>query len=154
MEVEQISLFLENKSGGVADVVDLLSRNHIEVRALSLADMADFGILRLIVPETERARRVLHDGGFTVRATQVVAVEIPGREGGLAEVLNALKRQAINVEYMYAYVERSGEHAIIIFRFNATDRAIENLTKSYAAQASIWKRGAAPPGDEGYEEGG
>ncbi len=128
MEVEQISVFLENKSGGVADVVDLLSRNHIEVRALSLADMADFGILRLIVPDPERARRVLQDGGFTVRASQVVAVEIPAREGGLAEVLNAVKRQRINVEYMYAVAR--GRREILVFRFDRPQEAVAALRQA------------------------
>ena len=128
MEVEQISLFLENKSGGVADVVDLLSRNRIEVRALSLADMADFGILRLIVPETERARQVLHDGGFTVRAARVVAVEIPARQGGLAEVLNAVKREGINVEYMYAFAR--GGRDILVFRFDRPQEAVAALSRA------------------------
>ena len=128
MEVEQISVFLENKSGGVADVVDLLARSHLDVRALSLADMADFGILRLIVPETERARRVLHDAGFTARATHVVAVQIPARDGGLAEVLNAVKRESINVEYMYAFAR--GGRDILVFRFDRPLEAVAALRRA------------------------
>lgn len=128
MEVEQISVFLENKSGGVADVVDLLARNRIEVRALSLADMADFGILRLIVPDPEQARRVLQGAGFTARATQVVAAEIPARQGGLADVLNAVKRQGINVEYMYAVAR--GRRDILVLRFDRPQEAVTALLEA------------------------
>jgi len=127
MKVEQISVFLENKSGRLAEVTDVLARADINLRALSLADTADFGILRLIVKETERAKAVLRDGGFTVGKTEVLAVEVPDRPGGMAGVLAALGESEVNVEYMYAFVQKSGEHAVIIFRFDDIDRAIEAL---------------------------
>jgi len=128
--VDQISVFLQNETGGVADVVDVLARASIDLRALSLADESDFGILRLIVNETDRAVAALKDAGFPVRRTPVVAVEIPDRPGGLAKTLNALR--GIAVEYMYAFVRRSGEEAIVVFRFDDIEAALEPLRKSGA----------------------
>jgi hypothetical protein len=128
--VDQISVFLENETGGLADVVDVLARNAIDIRALSLADQTDFGILRLIVNDTDRASSALKDAGFTVRKTPVVAVQIADRPGGLAVTLNALR--GIDVEYMYAYVRKSGEHAVVVFRFEDLERAVETLRKAGA----------------------
>jgi hypothetical protein len=129
MKVEQISIFLENKPGTLESATRTLRDANINIRALSLADTSDFGVLRLIVNDVEKAKQVLKDAGFTVGRTSVVAVEVPDRPGGLHSILEALSRENINVEYMYAFVERSGENAIIIFRFNMTDRAIEVLRK-------------------------
>ncbi len=130
MKVEQISIFLENKSGRLAEVTEILAKAGINIRALSLADTADFGILRLIVNTTEKAKTVLKENGFTVGKTEVVAIEVPDRPGGLAGILNALKGEGINVEYMYAFVQKSGENAIIIFRFDDLERAIEVLQRA------------------------
>ncbi len=127
MKVEQISIFLENKSGRLAEVTGLLAKNNINIRALSLADTSDFGILRLIVNDTEKAKAVLKEQGFTVGKTEVVAIEVPDRPGGLAGILKTLGEKGINVEYMYAFVQSSGEHAIIIFRFDDIDSAIDAL---------------------------
>jgi hypothetical protein len=130
MKVEQISIFLENKSGRLAEVTAALAGAGINIRALSLADTADFGILRLIVNDTEKAKQVLKENGFTVGKTEVLAVQVPDKPGGLAGILQLLKEEGINVEYMYAFVEKSGENAVIIFRFDNIDRAIEALTKA------------------------
>lgn len=130
MKVEQISIFLENKSGRLAEVTDVLAKGGINIRALSLADTADFGILRLIVNDTERAKEILKKNGFTVGKTEVIAVEVPDRPGGLAGILNVLKEKGVNVEYMYAFVQKSKENAIIIFRFDEIDRAIEGLSSA------------------------
>jgi hypothetical protein len=127
MNVEQISIFLENKSGRLAEVTGVLSDAGINIRALYLADTADFGILRLIVNDTEKARQVLRDRGFTVEKTRVVAIEVPDRPGGLSTILNTIKDEGINVEYMYAFVEKSGENAIVIFRFDEIERSIDTL---------------------------
>ena len=127
MEVAQVSVFLENRSGGLVEVVDALARNGIDMKALSLADMADFGILRLIVDDPERTRGILKEAGFTVDKTRVVAVEVPDRPGGLSETLHALRRNGINVEYMYSAARRKGESAIIVFRFDETGRALDAL---------------------------
>jgi hypothetical protein len=128
MKVEQISIFLENKSGRLAEVTHVLSGAGVNIRALSLADTADFGILRLIVNQTDRAKQVLKETGFTVAKTEVVALEVPDSPGGLAGILSTLDKAGINVEYMYAFVQRSGDNAIIIFRFDETDKAISVLT--------------------------
>ncbi len=130
MKVEQISIFLENKSGRLADVATVLAKAGINIRALSLADTTDFGILRLIVNDNEKAKAVLKDNGFTVGKTEVVAVEVSDKPGGLAEILNVMKDNDINVEYMYAFVQKSGQHAIIIFRFDELEKAILTLQKA------------------------
>jgi hypothetical protein len=128
MKVEQISVFIENKSGRLAEIARLLGEAGINIRALSLADTTDFGILRLIVNDREKAKQVLKEKGFTVSKTEVVAVEVPDRPGGLSEILQTLDGESINVEYMYAFVERCGENAVIIFRFDETEKAITVLT--------------------------
>jgi hypothetical protein len=127
MKVEQISVFIENKSGRLAEIARILGESGINIRALSLADTSDFGILRLIVNDREKAKQVLKEKGFTVSKTEVVAVEVPDRPGGLSDILQTLDRESINVEYMYAFVERCGENAVIIFRFDETEKAIQLL---------------------------
>lgn len=129
MKVEQISVFLENKPGALTEVTRILGEEGVNIRALSLADTKDFGILRLIVNDNEKARAVLGSKGFTVRKTEVVAVEVPDRPGGLADILKILSEGGVNVEYLYAFVQQSGSNAIIIFRFDETDQAIEVLSK-------------------------
>ena len=129
MKVEQISVFLENKPGALAEVTRTLGETGVNIRALSLADTKDFGILRLIVNDNEKAKEVLGQKGFTVRKTEVVAVEVPDRPGGLADIMKVLAEARINVEYLYAFVQQSGENAIIIFRFDETDRAIAVLSE-------------------------
>jgi hypothetical protein len=128
--VEQISVFLENETGGLADVLDVLARRGVDLRALSLADDPDFGILRLIVNDTEAAVEGLKAGGFTVRRTPVVAVQVPDRPGGLAGIVNALR--GIDIEYMYAFVQKSGEHAFVVIRFDEPDAAVAALRKAGA----------------------
>jgi hypothetical protein len=127
MKVEQISIFLENKSGRLAEVTGVLAKAGVNIRALSLADTADFGILRLIVNKTDQAKLILKESGFTVSKTEVVALEVPDSPGGLAGILSTLDKAGINVEYMYAFVQRSGENAIIIFRFDELDKATRVL---------------------------
>jgi len=130
MLVEQIAVFLENKSGRLAEITSILAANDINIRALSVADTADFGILRLIVDKVETATRVLKENGFTVGKTNVVAVEVEDKTGGLAKVLACIKTENINVEYMYAFVNKTGENAVLIFRFEKMDEAIAALQKN------------------------
>lgn len=130
MNVEQISIFIENKSGRLAEVSAVLGNANVNIRALSLADTSDFGILRLIVNDCEKAVAVLKERGFTVSKTEVVAVEVPDQPGGLASILQVLDAAAINVEYMYAFVERCGANAVIIFRFDETEKAIAVLSEN------------------------
>ncbi len=129
MKVEQISVFLENRPGTMEKAMKSLKDAGINIRALTLADTSDFGILRLILNDVDKGKKALQDNGFTVRKTEVVAVEVPDRPGGLHSILEALLDKNVNVEYMYAYVERSGENAIIIFRFDPIDVAIDILQK-------------------------
>lgn len=130
MKVEQISIFLENKPGGLEEVTRILKDAQINIRTLSLADTTDFGILRLIVNNVDTASRVLKERGFRFSRTTVVAVEVPDRPGGLHSILEVLSKNGINVEYLYAFVERSGENAVIIFRFDTPDAAIDVLQKN------------------------
>lgn len=130
MKVEQISIFIENKSGRLAEVTGILGDVGVNIRALSLADTSDFGILRLIVDKTDLAHETLKKNSFTVSKTEVIAVEVPDRPKGLNSILAALDAESVNVEYMYAFVERNGENAVIIFRFDDVDEAIRVLTKN------------------------
>jgi len=129
MRVEQIAVFLENKSGRLAEITSVLAEKNINIRALSVADTADFGILRLIVDKVDEAKKVLKENGCTVGKTNVIAVEVPDRAGGLASVLKTIEAVGLNVEYMYAFVNKSGENAVLIFRFDDMDKAIAALTK-------------------------
>ncbi len=129
MKIRQVSVFIENKSGRLSDVVGFLGKNNINIRALSLADTSDFGILRLIVNEPDKAYKLLREQDFTVGATDVIAVAVPDKPGGLASVLTLLKKHNVSVEYMYAYVEEPKESAVMIFRFEDTDETLEILKK-------------------------
>ena len=129
MKVEQISIFIENKSGRLAEVTTILGFAGVNIRALSLADTSDFGILRLIVNDRDKAISALKGKGFTVSKTEVVAVEVPDQPGGLASILHVLDKDSINVEYMYAFVERCGANSVIIFRFDDTEKAIAALSQ-------------------------
>ncbi len=130
MKVKQIAVFLENKSGRMAEITSVLARNGINIRAMSLADTADFGILRLIVNDTDNASQILKDNGFTVGMTEVLVIEVVDKPGGLASVLQIIKENNLNIEYMYAFTQKSGETGLIIFRFDEIDRAITALNKS------------------------
>jgi len=130
MRVEQISIFLENKPGALERVTRLLKDANINIRTLSLADTSDFGILRLIVNDVPTTIKILNDNGLRVSKTTVVAVEVPDRPGGLHSILEVLAKNNINVEYLYAFVEKSGENAVIIFRFDSPDSAIDVLLKN------------------------
>jgi len=129
MHAEQISIFLENKAGRLSEVTRIFEEGRINIRALSLADTSDFGILRLIVNDNEKAKRLLKENGFTVRSTEVVAVEVQDQPGGLHQILTALSNAGVNVEYMYAFVRQSGQNAVLIFRFDNTAAAAEVLRR-------------------------
>ncbi len=130
MRVEQIAVFLENKSGRLAEITRILAAENVNIRALSVADTADFGILRLIVDKVDQAKKILKNNGFTVGKTNVIAVEVADQPGGLASVLKTIEAAGLNVEYMYAFVNKHGENAVLIFRFNDMDHAIESLEKA------------------------
>ncbi len=126
MKVKQIAVFLENKSGRMAEITGVLAKNGINIRAMSLADTADFGILRLIVNDTESARNVLKENGFTVGTTEVLVIEVMDKPG----VLQIISENKLNIEYMYAFTQKSGETGLIIFRFDEIDKAMDTLKKA------------------------
>lgn len=130
MKVEQISIFLENRTGRLAEVTAILSEAGINIRALALADTSDFGVLRIIVDNTAKAQKVLKDNGFAIGTHNVVAVEVADAPGGLHCILELLQQSGINVEYMYAFVRQSGDNAIMIFRFDNTDNAVQVLAEN------------------------
>ncbi len=130
MKVEQVSVFLENKAGRLSEVTGILAESDVSIRALALADTSDFGVLRLIVDKHQDAVEVLKDNGFTVATTEVVAVRVEDKPGGLHRILELLKVAGINVEYMYAFVTQSGRDAMMIFRFDNQDLAIKRLAAS------------------------
>jgi len=130
MLVKQISVFLENKSGRLADVTRTLGENHINIRALSLADTSDFGILRLIVDNPASAYQILKNVGFTVSETDVIAVEIDDTPGGLSRILEILNNNSVNVEYLYAFLEKKTTAALVVFRVENIERAIELLLEN------------------------
>lgn len=127
MRVEQLSIFLENKAGRLAEVTGILAQTGVNIRALSLADTSDFGVLRLIVNDTHKAKEALKSKGFTVSETEVVAVEVPDKPGGLHNILEIMQKSDINVEYMYAFVQQSGNNAVMIFRFENVAQAVKVL---------------------------
>jgi hypothetical protein len=128
MQIRQVSVFIENKVGRIMEITEVLGESDINLRALSLADTSDFGILRMIVDNIDKAVKVLKDKGFIVKETDVVAVEVPDKPGGLAQVLEVLCIANINVEYMYAFFEQPKDKALLIFRFEDPERAIEVLS--------------------------
>lgn len=127
MKVKQISVFLENKSGRLARVTEILGENQVNIRALSIADTSDFGILRIIVNDPEKAYKALKLEGFTVSETEVITVEVSDTPGGLANALKVLDESKINVEYLYAFLEKFSEKALVVFRVEQVDKAIEVL---------------------------
>lgn len=127
MKVSQLSVFLENKPGQLSIPCKALSDAGINIVTLSLADTHQFGILRLIVRDREKARQVLKDAGCVVNVTEVVAIEVADEPGGLARILAVIEDRNINLEYMYAFTYRAQDKAVLIFRFEQPDSAIEGL---------------------------
>ena len=131
MNIKQISVFLENKPGSLNAMTHILAEHNVDMRALSLAETKDFGIVRLIVDNVYTATTVLKDAGYIHSITPVLAVAIPDEPGGLNNVLQVLGDGDVNVEYMYAFLGgKNSEHAYMIFRVTDNDKAVEVLTKN------------------------
>lgn len=124
MRVRQLSVFLENRSGRLAEVTGILGDASINIRALSLADTSDFGILRVIVNDPDKAAGILEENGFTVAKTDVLALEVEDKPGGLARVMKILSDRGVDVEYMYAFMEKLTDNALLIFRIEDIEGAI------------------------------
>jgi hypothetical protein len=130
MNIQQISVFLENKPGRLAHVALVLKENKINIRALTIADTSDFGILRMIVSKPDAANEVLKKAGFTVKINTVIAVEIDDREGIFYDIMNLCDKNGLNIEYTYSFVEQHSNKAILFLRFENGDKAIEVLKKN------------------------
>ena len=130
MKITQISVFLENQPGRLTLAAKTLADANIDIRTLSFADTSDFGILRLLLDEPERGLSILEKANFTVKATEVVAVEVPDSPGGLAKVLGTIAQAQVSIEYMYAYTRPKGENAVMIFCFDNNAEVIALLEKN------------------------
>ncbi|NMA96478.1 MAG: acetolactate synthase [Clostridiales bacterium] len=130
MLVEQISVFVENKKGRLAGITDVLAKNEVDICAISIADTTNFGILRMIVDSPKLAVETLKDAGYTVSTTQVIAVELEDKPGGLNAILTILKDNDIGIEYLYSFVKRPAKNALILFRVEETDRALQVLKRA------------------------
>jgi hypothetical protein len=142
MKIQQLSLFVENKPGHIAAPARLLAQEAIDIRSLYLADTQQFGIVRMIVSDWQKAAALLEAHGYAVKVTEVLAIQVPDHPGGLADVLGALDGSGINIEYMYAFPFQCEGQAILIFRFADPDAAIAHLQKagiSVLAGADILK---------------
>ncbi|OHB57883.1 MAG: amino acid-binding protein [Planctomycetes bacterium GWF2_42_9] len=129
MKIKQISVFLENRKGRLYDVCSLLGKNNINIRALNVAETESFGILRIVVNKPEAAMDAFNEAGIVARLTDVIAVEVEDKPGGLADILKVLSDEDVNIEYMYGFVEKSSDKALMVFRFDDVEKAAEVLTK-------------------------
>lgn len=128
MKIIQLSIFLENKPGHLNNICSVLADNDINIRALSLAESTDFGVLRLIVDDSQKARDILKQHNIIASLTEIVAVEIDDSPGSLAKVLDVLSENDVNVEYMTAFLEKKKDMALVTMRFDDPDSAIKVLT--------------------------
>lgn len=127
MKIPQLSLFLENKPGQIREPCALLAQAGINILTLTLADTQQFGILRLIVDDWQKAKKVLEEKNHVVNVTDVVAIEVPDHPGGLKNVLDKIVEAGLNIEYTYAFTFGRKDRAILIFRFEDVEHAIEAL---------------------------
>ena len=137
MIIKQLSVFLENKQGRMCAAADLLAQNNINIRALSLADTADFGILRLIVDKPEEGKKILSEAGIVVRVTNVLSLTMEDTPGGTLGVLRLLAERGIGVEYMYAFAGKNDGEAYMIIQADDLEAAEEILSSSGFRQADI-----------------
>jgi len=129
MKIRQISIFLENKPGRLSALCHTLADAGVNLSTLMLSETGEFGLLRIVTQDADKARAVVEKAGYAVTTSEVAAIQIPDKPGGLAAILTALEPQKISVEYMYAFVCRHGR-AIMLIRFNDLDRAIDTLQKT------------------------
>ena len=142
MAIKQLTIFVENKQGSVAAVTDILSAHEINLRALSIAETQDFGILRLIVNDVVTAEKILAQEGYLIKITDVVGVKIGDAPGKLSGALKVLDQNKINVEYLYAFMARTEKHAYVVLRVEdnaAAENALENAGFHMITEADINK---------------
>ena len=129
MFVEQISVFVENKTGRLADVMDLLGREGVDIKALTVADTADFGIIRLIVNAPEKALKLLKDNSFTANITNVLAFSVSDKPGALYSAMDVLRKSGVNIKYLYAVTGKSAGNADFVIRVSDNEAAAKALTE-------------------------
>ena len=130
MAIKQITVFLENKKGTVVSLTDVLAKNNVNLRALSIAETEAFGILRIIVNDVESAEKVLKENGFLIKTIDVVGVKIGDAPGKLTSALDVLDKANINVEYLYAFMARTEKHAYVVLRVEEREEAEAALTNA------------------------
>lgn len=136
MVIQQLSVFLENKAGTIVPVAKILSDNGIDMRAMSIADTSDFGILRIIVDDPEKTKQVLAKEHYIYSVTPVLAVEVEDHPGSLVRILNVLSDAEINLEYAYAFITRKTDSAYMIFRVDDPERTVGILQEAGISMAS------------------
>jgi hypothetical protein len=129
MKITQISVFLENRQGRLYDVCSLLGNDNVNIRALTIAETESFGVLRIVVDKSDAAIRLLRENQFVANFTDVIAIEVPDKPGGLASILKVLAENEVNIEYMYGFVEKFSDKALLVMRFEDTDFAQQILAK-------------------------
>ncbi len=142
MSLKQLTIFVENKQGTLVDITDTLAKHNVNIRALSIADTQDFGILRLIVNDNDTALKTLADEGYLIKTTDVVGVKIGDAPGKLSMALNVLDENNINMEYLYAFMSRTEKHAYVVLRVadnNAAETALENAGFHLITDADVAK---------------
>ena len=130
MKIKQISIFLENTAGRIADVTKVLKDNSINLRAIMIADTADFGILRIITDDSDKALSVLKEAKFTTKTTDVLAISISDKVGALHDVMALFQNNGINIEYLYASLEKTGDTAIIIFKVEDPEKGLKVIEEN------------------------
>lgn len=142
MSLKQLTIFVENKQGTLVDITDILAKNNVNMRALSIADTEDFGILRLIVDNNDVATKALQDAGYLIKMTDVVGVKIGDQPGKLSKALEVLDEAEINMEYLYAFMARTEKHAYVVLRVadnDAAEKALENAGFHMITDADVDK---------------
>ena len=142
MAIKQLTVFVENKQGTVVTLTDTLSKNNINLRALSIAETQDFGILRLIVNDEAAAEKILAEEGYLIKITDVVGVKIGDAPGKLTAALKVLNENEINIEYLYAFMARTEKHAYVVIRVEDNDKAekvLENAGFHLITESDISK---------------
>ena len=142
MAIKQLTVFVENRQGTIATITDLISAHNINIRALSIAETEDFGILRLIVNDENTAEKILAEHGYLIKITDVVGVKISDEPGKLSEALKVLDENKINMEYLYAFMARTENHAYVVIRVEdngAAESALLNAGFKIVTEADICK---------------
>lgn len=130
MAIKQLSVFVENKAGKLLELTDILAKNNIDLRAMSVADTADYGILRLILSDIDKAKTILEENGNIVKVTDVVGIAVSDEPGSMSKVISILSKAGINIEYMYAFVTRSKNYAYVVVRVQDNEKAEQILKES------------------------